>query len=68
MRREIGAAVAQPPSGAGEDELRSDTVRRGCEQPLVVERVQPGERAEPGRARGLDGLAQPLDDGAGSCQ
>jgi hypothetical protein len=65
VRREVGAAVAQAAAGAGEDELRPDAVRRRREQPLVVERVQPGERAEPGRARRLDGRAEPIDDRAG---
>ena len=68
VRGQIGAAVAQPPAGAREHELRADAVRRGGEQPLVVERMQPGERPEPGRSRRLHGFAQPFDDGAGSCQ
>ena len=65
VRGEVGAAVAQAPAGAREDQLRADAVGRGCEQALVVERVQAGERAEARRAGRLDGRAQPLDDRAG---
>ena len=35
---------------AGEHQLRADAVGRGGEQAPLVERMQPGEGAEPGRA------------------
>ena len=66
---EVGAAPAERPRAPCEDELRADRVRRGGEQPLVVEREQPRERAERAdhavRARRLDCGAQALDHGAG---
>jgi uncharacterized protein (DUF2336 family) len=65
---EVGAAVAEAAARAGEDQLRADAVRRRREQPLAVERVQPGERAEAARARRLDRGPQPVDDRAGGRQ
>ncbi len=62
VRREVCATVAKRASRAREDQLRADRVRGRGQQAGLVERMQPGERAEPGRARGLDGSAQPLDD------
>ena len=62
MRGEVGAAVAQAAARPREHQLRADTVGRGGEQALVVERVQAGEGAEAGRARRFDGRAQALDD------
>ncbi len=46
MSREVGAAPAQPAGAAAEHELRSDRVRRGGQQAAVVDREEPGERAE----------------------
>jgi len=51
VRREVGAAVAQAAARAGEDQLGADAVGRSGEQLPVIECVQPGEGAEPGRAR-----------------
>jgi len=68
VRGEVGAAVAKPAAGAREDQLRADAVGRRCEVALAVERVQRGEGAEAGRARRLDGGAQPLDDGRGGVE
>ena len=62
VRGEVGAAVAERAAGAREDQLRADRVRRGGQQAGLVERVQPGEGAEAGRAGGLDSRAEPLDD------
>ena len=67
VRGEVGAAPAERPGAAREGELRADRVRRGGEQPLVVEREHPGERPERADnavgARRLDGCAQALDHG-----
>ena len=60
---EVGSAVAQAVARAGDDQLRADAVGGRGEVALVVERMQPGERAEALRAGRLDGRAQPLDDG-----
>jgi hypothetical protein len=65
VRCEIGSAVAQAPTDAGEDELRADTVGGRCKEALAVEWVQPGEGTEAGRSRRLDRGAEPLDDGCG---
>jgi hypothetical protein len=65
VRGEVGAAVAQPPAGAGEDQLRPDPVRGRRQEALAVERMEARKGAEPGRPRGLDGGAQPLDDRRG---
>ena len=46
-------------------ELGADAVGRGGEQRSLVERVEPGEGPEAGRAGRLDRGAQPLDDGVG---
>jgi hypothetical protein len=68
VRSEVGPAVAQPPAGTREDQLRADAVGRGGEQPLVIERVQSRKRAEARRAGRLDGRAQPFDDRSGGRQ
>ena len=47
---------------AREDELRAHRVGRRGQQPRVVERMKPGERAEAGGARGLGGAAEAFDD------
>jgi hypothetical protein len=65
VRGEVGAARAQLPALAREDQLRADTVGRRGEQPLLVQRVEASERAEALRARRLDRRSQPLDDRAG---
>jgi hypothetical protein len=52
---EVCAAVGEASARAGEDQLRADTVGRGCEQPLAVQRVQTGEGAEPAGPGRLDG-------------
>ena len=65
VRREVGAAGAQRAALAREDQLRPDAVGRGREQAPVVERVEPGERAEAGGPGGLDGRPKPLDDRIG---
>ncbi len=63
VRGEVGAAVAQRASCAREDQLGADGVRGGGQQAGLVERMQPRERAEAGRAGGLDSRAEALDDG-----
>ena len=68
VRGQVGAAVAQPPARAGEDELRADAVGRGGEEAALVERVQAREGAEARGARRLDGSAEALDDRAGGRQ
>jgi hypothetical protein len=68
VRGEVGAAVAEAATGAREYELRADTVGRRGEEPLAVQRVEAGERAEPARTGRLDRGAQPLDNGAGGGQ
>ena len=65
VRGEVGAAVAERAARAREDQLRADRVRGRGQQARLVERMQAGERAEPGRAGRLDGRAKPLDDGVG---
>jgi hypothetical protein len=45
-----------------EHQLRADAVRRGGEEAVAVERVQPGKAAETLRAGGLGRRAQALDD------
>jgi len=50
---------------AGDDQLRADAVRRGCEKVRVVEGIEAGEGAEALRARRFDGVPQALDDGLG---
>jgi hypothetical protein len=65
---EVGATVAQAPAGPREDELRADTVGRRGEEPLAVQWVEAGERAEPACAGRLDRSTQPFDDGAGGGQ
>ena len=55
---------AQPPCLAREDQLRAGPVHRGGQEAVVIERVEPGECSEPGRAGRLDGRAQTLDDRA----
>jgi hypothetical protein len=62
---EVGADLPQPSGLARQDELRARAVDRRGEQPLVVERVKPGERAEPLGAGRLDSRAQPVDDRLG---
>src|SRR5439155_11431454 len=62
VRREIHSCPAQTVGTSGEDELRADAVSRSGKEAAIVERVKPGERAEAGGARGLDGPAQPLYD------
>ena len=60
---EIHAAVTERAGAAVEEELRADAVGRRGEQAPVVECVEAGELAEARRAGGLDGGAQPPDDG-----
>ena len=50
------------PRAASQHQLRADPVGRGREQPPVVERMQPRERAEPGGPGRLDRGAKPLHD------
>ena len=38
--------VEEPPGAAGEDQLRADAVRRRGQQPVIVEREEPGEGTE----------------------
>ncbi len=63
VRGEVGATSAKSSALAREDELRPDRIGRRREQTFAVQRVQPGERPEPARARRLDCCAEPLDDG-----
>jgi hypothetical protein len=63
VRRQVGTAIAQPPSPTRQDQFRADAVGRSGEQPALVERVEPGEGAETERACGRDRRAKPLDDG-----
>ena len=65
VRGHVGAAGAQRAASPRDDRLRPDRVGRGGEQAVLVERVEPGEGAEPARAGRLDGGAQPLDDPCG---
>src|SRR5262249_60173749 len=59
---EVHAACAKAAGAALEHELRADAVGRGGEVAGLVERVEPGEVAEAGRARRLDGRAKAVDD------
>ncbi len=63
--REIHAGRAQPAGAAREHQLGSDAVHRGRQQAALVERVEPGERAEPLGSGRFDGRPQPLDDRLG---
>jgi hypothetical protein len=65
VRRQVGAACTERAALAREDQLGPDAVRRGREQPAVVQRVEAGEGAEARGARGLDGGAQAPDDRLG---
>ena len=62
VRGHVGAAVAQLPARARDDRLRPDRVDGGGQQPVLVERMEAGKGPEAGRAGGLDGGADPLDD------
>ena len=68
VRGHVGAAGAQRSSMAGHHRLRPDRVRRGSQQPMLVQRVETCERPEAARARGLGGCSQPLDDPFGGCE
>ena len=46
VRGEVGAAPAELPGAARQHELRADGVGRGGEQAPLVDREEPGERAE----------------------
>ena len=66
---EVGAAPAEPVAPAAQHELRSDGVRRGGEQTLVVDREEAGEGPEgtgnSGRRGRGDGSSQSIDDRVG---
>src|SRR3954452_5244924 len=62
MSSEVGAAVAQATALARQDQLRADAVRRGRQQPAVIEGMHAGEGTEASRAGRLDGRAQTLDN------
>ena len=55
------------PARRAEHELGADGVRRGGQQPVLVDREEPGERTEIAldawRPGGVDGRAQAADDG-----
>ena len=63
VRGEVGAAVAEGAASPRENQLRADGVRGCGQQAGLVERMQTRERAEAGRASGLDSRAEALDDG-----
>jgi hypothetical protein len=65
VRRQVGAAGAEPSPLTGEDQLRPDAVRRRGEQTAIVERIEAGEGAEALGPGGLDGRTKAIDDRLG---
>ena len=65
VRGQVAPGVGEPARALREDELRADAVRRRGQKPLVVEREEAGEPAEPARhgfrPGRLDRRPQPLD-------
>ena len=59
---EVGAAGPETPPRTREDELRPDRVRRSSQESVSIQRMESSERAEAGRAGGLDCRPEPLDD------
>ncbi|TML62008.1 MAG: hypothetical protein E6G22_08865, partial [Actinobacteria bacterium] len=62
MRGQIGPARAEGASVARQHQLRADAVRRGGEEPPLVQRMEAREGTEPACARRLDRRPQALDD------
>ena len=67
VRGKVGPAPAELSGPARQHELGADGVRRRGQQPVLVDREEPGERTEIAldawRPGGVDGRAQAADDG-----